>query len=259
MRDTSDSSRARSGWASAPVAARDDEMHADQRAFREIRDKRRDFAVERGRQQPADGDARAAAVRLARHIDQDGDEALEPVVARQHPHARPLIELHDDRREVEQRVLVDLEQLVARIGVEHVGERPAGMAVGAVSGARKNARDLAAQIGNVAGRAGIGGRGEQADDLISAGEPAVAVVMLDPDVVHRHPPVHPRARVGLGDEEQPALLERGLGPRRHFDPAAVGRDHFAVGRRAGRRGRSSGRRRGHRRPRPGDNRGRRGR
>ncbi len=211
-----------------PVFLRDDEMHAHEGAFREVRDERRDLAVERARQQPSDHGARAAAIRLARHVDQDGDEALEPVVARQHPHARPFAELQDDRREVEQRVLVDLEQLVARIGVQHVGERAAGMAVGAVSGAREDAGDLAAQIGNVAGRAGVGRRGEQADDLKSAGGPAVAVIMLDPDEVHRHPPVHPRARIGLGDEEQPALLERGLCPRRHFNPAAIGGDHFAV-------------------------------
>ncbi len=210
------------------VGARDDEMHADQRTFREVRHERRDLAVERGRQQPADGGTRSAAVRLARHVDQDGDEALEPVVARQHPHARPFAELQDDRREVEQRLLVDLEQLVARIGIQHVGERLAGMAVGAVSGAREDAGDLAAQVGNVAGRAGIGRRGEQADDLKSADGPAVVVVMLDPDEVHRHPPVHPRARVGLGDEEQPALVERRLCPRRHLDLAAVGGHHLAA-------------------------------
>jgi len=44
-------------------------------------------------------------------------------VTRQHPHPRPLIETHDRRGEVEKGVFVDLEQLIARIMLEHVGQR----------------------------------------------------------------------------------------------------------------------------------------
>ena len=215
------------GMGERHVAARDDEMHAHQRTFGEVRNERSDLAVEGRRQQPADHGAGAAAIGLARHVDEDRGEALVKVEAGEHPHPRPFVELQDDQREMDERVLVDLEQLVAGIGVEHVRERLAGMAVRREPRPCEHACDLAAEIGDVAGRAGIGGRGEQTDDLYSARRPAVAEV-LDPDHVHRHPPVHPRARAGLGDQHQPALFEGRLRPRRHFDPAAADRARLAL-------------------------------
>ena len=93
---------------------------------------------------------------------------------------------------------------------------------GVKPGPCERACDLAAEIGDVAGRTVIGGRGEQTDDLHAARRPAVAE-MLDPDHIHRHLPVHPRARAGLGDQHRAALFEGSLRPRRHFDAAAADR------------------------------------
>jgi hypothetical protein len=44
-----------------------------------------------------------------------------------------------------ERVLVDLEQLVARIGLQHVDQRLAGMRLRIEAGARQHGIDLAAQ------------------------------------------------------------------------------------------------------------------
>ena len=96
------------------------------------------------------------------------------------------------QRELIERVLVDLEQLVARIGLQHVDQRLAGMALRVEAGAREHRVDLAAQIGDGAGRAGIGGRGEQADDAEFAGQIAVGVEALDADIVEIDAPVHAR-------------------------------------------------------------------
>ena len=68
-------------------------------------------------------------VAVARHVEQDRDEIVEAVDARQHPHARPVGERRDDGGELEQLLLADLEQLVARIGVERRHQRLAGMAL----------------------------------------------------------------------------------------------------------------------------------
>src|SRR6266478_9961140 len=67
--------------------------------------------------------AHRAAIALARHVDQDGGEAIETVAPRQYPYPRPLVELEHRQRELIERVLVDLEQLVARIAFQHVEER----------------------------------------------------------------------------------------------------------------------------------------
>ena len=147
-----------------PSGAADDEMDAHQRSFRKERIEGADAAVVGLGEIVADRLAHVAVVAVARHVDEDRDEAVEAVAARQHAHARPLVELQDRQREVIQRVLVDLEQLVARIGLQHVDQRLAGMAVRIEAGARQHGVDLAAQIRDRAGRARIGGRGEQADD-----------------------------------------------------------------------------------------------
>ena len=96
----------------------------------------------------ADRLAHAAVIAVARHIDEHRDEAIEAVAPREHAHARPLVELQDRQGEVVEHVLVDLEQLVARIGLQHVDQRLAGMSVRNEAGAFHDGRDLAAQIGN---------------------------------------------------------------------------------------------------------------
>ena len=65
--------------------------------------------------------------------------------------------LQDVEGEPVERVVVDLEQLVARIGLEHVQQRPAGIARGIEAGPRHHLGDLVAQIGDRAVLSGVGG------------------------------------------------------------------------------------------------------
>jgi hypothetical protein len=58
------------------------------------------------------------------------------------------LESQDRHGELEQGVLVDLKQLVARIGLEHVVERLARMAAGVEPGALDDPLGLASDIGN---------------------------------------------------------------------------------------------------------------
>ena len=165
----------------------------------------------------ADQLAVAAAVAVARHVDQNRDEAIEAVAPRQHAHARPLVELQHGEREVMQRVLVDLEQLVTRIVLQHVDQRLAGMAVEIEAGAVHHRFDLAAQIRDRAGRARIGGGGEQADDAELADQLAVGVEALHPHVIHVAAAMHARADRGFGDDQQCRLVEQRADLRRDLE------------------------------------------
>ena len=125
--------------------AADDEMHAGQRRIVDVRIVGADVALEHLGEIFADLRAHLPAVALARHIDQHRDEAVEAVAPRQHAHPRALLELQDAQREMIERVLVDLEQLVARIGLQHVDQRLAGMRLRIEAGAGQHGVDLAAQ------------------------------------------------------------------------------------------------------------------
>jgi len=216
------------------VAPADDEVHAHQRAFGKERIERADMTLVDVGQIVADRLAGVAAVKIPRHEDEHRHEAIEAVAPWQHAHARSLVELQDRQAEAIERVLVDLKQLVTRIGLQHIDQGLAGMSVGIEARAPHHGVDLAAQIRDGAGRARIGGRGEQADDADLAGEAAVAVEPLDPDIVHVDTPVYARAHSGFGDEQKPRLVEELANLRRHGHQlmAAPHHPHLALAQQA---------------------------
>ena len=121
------------------LAARapDDEMDPRQRhAFREGGIVRRDVALEDFAEVLPDPLAHRAVVAVARDEHDDRHVAVELVGPDQRAQPRPLLQRQDAVREGEQQFLVDLEQLVARIGLQHVDQRLAGMALRIVAGAR---------------------------------------------------------------------------------------------------------------------------
>ena len=196
------------------LGAADDEVHAHQRAFGEERIEGAHLAVERGGEIIADQRPDPSVVALARNVDEDRDETVETVAPRQHAHARTLVELQDGQREVIEQVFVDLKQLVARIGLQHVDQRLAGMARRIEAGAADDVVGLAPQIGNGAHRPRIGGRGEQPADAVFADQLAMPVEALDADIVHVDAAMHRRAQGRLGDDKEPGLLHERANFRR---------------------------------------------
>ena len=91
------------------------------------------------------------------------------------------------------------------------------MAVGIEARTRQQRIHLAAQIRDGAGRARVGGRGEQADDAEFAGQIAVRVEALDADVIEIDAPVHARTHIGLRDDEGFRLIQKLPDFRRHHD------------------------------------------
>ena len=95
-------------------------------------------------------------------------------------HLGPLAQLQDAHGDVEQLVFGDLEQLVAREGVQDMRQRLAVMAGGGKPGALHHVRHLAAQQRNVARPAAVGAGGEQADKAALAGRAPSASKILTP-------------------------------------------------------------------------------
>src|SRR5262249_57948328 len=119
-----------------------------------------------------------------------------------------LVEIKDLEHKLKQQLLVDLKQFVARVALEHIDQRLAGMAVGIKARALHHRVDLAAQVRNGAGRARVDGRREQADDAELSYKAAFSVEALDADVIHDDAAVDARAHVGLGDDERLRLFEK---------------------------------------------------
>ena len=113
-------------------------------------------------------------------------------------------------------ILVDLEQLVARIGIEDRQQRLAVMTVGVEARAAQHAVDAAAQQRHVLDPRVIRRRGEQADQAAFAGHPAVGVAGLDDDAIHRPAAVDQALAIGLDDQD----VVRPAGEARHRLAAA---------------------------------------
>jgi hypothetical protein len=139
---------------------------------------------------------------VARHEYETGDEALERVAA--HEQAQPLAiaEREDAERGLVELVVGDLEQLVARIGLEDVVERLGQVPARGQAGALDDRLDLAAQHRRLRHPRAVRRRGQQAQEAVLADHLAAFVVALDADIVGVAGAVHRRAGVGLGHHQQ---------------------------------------------------------
>ena len=102
---------------------------------------------------------------------------------------------------VVQVVGLDLEQLVARVVLQHGEQVAPGVAAGGEPGTIQHGIDLAPDHRQLAYRVQVRGRGEQAEEALLAVDVAVLVEGLDADVVEVRRAVHGRTRVGLGDDQ----------------------------------------------------------
>ena len=126
--------------------APDDEVDAGQRhRFGKRRIVCRQPSLERVGEIGPDALPHGAVVAVAGHENEHRDVAVELVRPDQRAHARTLLERQDFQREGQQQIVIDLEQFVARIGLQHIDQRLAGVSAGIVAGAHQRAFDLPPQ------------------------------------------------------------------------------------------------------------------
>ena len=141
-------------------------------------------------------------VAVARHEDESGIETTERVPTQEHAHALALVQVDDAAHGANQLGHARLEQLVARIRLQHVRDRLAVVARGIETEVSDDAVDLVPEQRNLARAAVVDSGRKQPEEALLAGDPAGAVERLQADVVEVRRAVHRRHRVRLGDRQQ---------------------------------------------------------
>jgi hypothetical protein len=201
----------------------DDVVDADQRLIRQLRIPGRHPAAPRAGQDGADPFTDRGVETLTRDEGQDRDEAVERILAGEGLDPRAVVQVQDAQGDLEQLVLGDLEEFVARIVLEDVLQPLVAVRAFQLARAGQGVGHLAADQRHFRRGLVIGLGGEQADEAGLARGAAVGAEALDPDVVHVGPAVDARADVGLGDRDrlgQVQLALHLLGQDRRFGGAA---------------------------------------
>ena len=162
-------------------------------------------------------------VPVARQVDQRRPEPAGRVLPQEQPRLPALDQVQHRQRDGQQLVGADLEQLVARIGLQDVEQFLAGVAVGRHPGARDHLGDAAPHEGDVDDARRVRRRGEQPHEAELAGDPAVGGGQVHRDEVEPGAAVHGGAGVGLGDLHQ--VMRGGAGRLGH---AGHRRGHVGV-------------------------------
>ena len=206
----------------------DDEPDPGQDRFREKHRELGVGAAERLLQDPLDHQPAGGGVPVPRHEHDAGVEPPETVRVHEQPDPLPLLQVEDPHRGLEQLAGRDLEEQLAREGVDDVLQGLGGVARARVAGAAEHRGGLAPQQGDVARHAVVGGGGVEAEEPAHLADIAIGVELTDADVVEMARPVHGGADVRAGEHQQLRLLrvapparQRQVGERLAGPPALV--------------------------------------
>ena len=212
----------------APCVDVDDEVEPGQHRFRQTHRELGVGAAQRLLQDPLDHQPAGGGEPVPRHEHDAGVEAPEPVRVHEQPDPLPLLQVEDPHRGLEQLAGRDLEEQLAREGVDDVLQGLGGVAVLRVAGAAEHRGGLAPQQGDVARHAVVGGGGVEAEEPAHPADVALGVELPDPDVVEVTRAVHGGADIGAGEHQQLGLLrvapparQRQVGERLAGPPALV--------------------------------------
>jgi hypothetical protein len=163
--------------------------------------------------------AHVRGVAVARHVHHARAEAAKGIVAHQQAHRTPFVQVDDGTHDADQLRHARLEQLVARIGLEHVDDGLGVMALRRETEMRHHLLDLAPQQRHLARRTVIRRGRPQTEKAMLAGHAAGAVEFLHADVVEVGAAVHRRQRGSLR-QDQRMQCARQL-PRRPAQPVRL--------------------------------------
>ena len=160
-------------------------------------------------------DPQRRVVALLGDIDHAGEEAAVDIAAHEQPQHVPLLHLQHAETGGQQLLFTGLDQLVARVGFQHVQQRLVGMGARLKAGGGHDALEAVADEGDL-GRTGVvDGGGIKADEAILSHHLAVLVEALDADVIHIGRTMHPGLAVGLGEDQQVGTEGRVTGAGGH--------------------------------------------
>ena len=137
-------------------------------------------------------DAHLGRVPVAGEVHEARHEAAVMVAADEQPHPAPLAHAHDPDGQLGELVDREPEQLVARIGLEHVGERATVVAVGREARAGEHLLRLAPQHRDGLVRLAVHVGGVEPEEALLADDRAVGTEATHADEVERHVAVHRR-------------------------------------------------------------------
>jgi hypothetical protein len=180
-------------------------VHARQHGVGELHGEFGAGAVQVALEDLLDLHPRVGVVALARQVDEARIEAAVEVAAHEDAGLAPVAEAQHAERGFEERVLVDLQQLVARVVLQHREQVLVHVARRAESRALDHARDLAPEQRHLVGIGMVGRRGVKADEAALPHDLAGVVELLQADVVEVARAVHRGARVRLREHEQLGL------------------------------------------------------
>src|SRR5690606_6462093 len=156
---------------------------------------------------------------LPRDIDDGGNESLKPVTAEKRPDARAFLQRQNLAGIDKEIIDRDLEQLIARIILQDMGECLLIVAVLWKARPLQRLADLAAEIGNVARDAVVGGRGKEAGEAALPDHLSFFVEFLDADIVKMNSAVNGRADIRFRHDDKLAPAQEVLDLGRHFHVA----------------------------------------
>ena len=161
-------------------------------------------------QRPGDLLRPVRRVAVPRQVHQAGHEAAVVVPPLEEPHLAPVLQLEDPGRDGEQLVGVDLEELVARVGLQDLAQRPAAVALRCEPGPIEHLGGLLPQQRDVEHAVAVDVGVVEPEEAALADNPAVAIEPLDADVGQVVGPQDRAAAVGRGQHEH--------GGREHHPP-----------------------------------------
>ena len=204
------------------------EVNARHRSGVEVRLERAQLALVGLGEHGAHALAQGSVIGFARDEDERGDEPVELVAAQEdfRPGTAYQVQRAHDHR-AEQRG-PRLEQLVARPGLDQVGERLLRMSAGGGAGGGHDLLHAAAHERDRARGLVIGFGGEQAEEADFAVHAALRVVFLDADIVARHAAVHAARQGRLGDDQRRRMAEKIADLLGQHERFAVGREDVEV-------------------------------
>ena len=180
----------------------DDEQSARQRRIRHVVVDRGVSAVERLLQNLLRSLLEIGGVAIARNEDEAGDESLEHVFAGEERDALPFLQQQDSPGDLEEVSVGDLEELVAREGLQDLHQCFSVVTARIETGAIDRPLRFQPEHGDLAHAPAVRSRREETQEAILGDQVPLIVVALDADAIHGHGTVDHAAVVRLGDDEQ---------------------------------------------------------